>query len=664
MLNMKKIASLSLFIWFLIIGLNSGFAQNEKKDAVLVTIAGERITKSEFLNVYRKNNVNSNVLDKKSIGEYLDLYINFKLKVKEAEDLGLDTVKAFIDELKGYRTQLAQPYLTDEKMVEKLIREAYDREKQDVRVSHILIRDVLPADTLAAYNKITDLRNKIMGGADFGAMAVQYSEDPSAQDRLASPKRPAMKGNAGDLGYFTVLDMVYPFETAAYNTPVGEVSQPVRTNYGYHLIKVTDKKPAMGKVQVAHILIRISANASPDDSLRVKDKAFKAYQEIINGKDFTEAVKEYSDDKGTADKGGVLPWFGVNRMIPEFIIQVSQLKQKGDITPPFLTTYGWHLVKLLDKKEIGSMEDNMSDLKQKVTKNDRIVVSKESFIDALKKDYSFKKYRKNIIPIYALMDSSIFKGKWDIGKAANLKKPLFKLAGKKYTQYDFAGFLNEKQTNGLPENFQNYVNNKYKAYVEETILNYEDSHLEDKYPEFKSLMKEYRDGILLFELTDQKVWSKAIKDTLGLEDFYKKNSNDYMWDQRIDASVFTLSNPVYVQKTRELAATNTPSDEILNMINQDTAVYLTILRDKYQKGDNDIIDQISWTKGLSDNFKKDGNTIFVYIYDLLPPQSKILSEARGIITADYQNFLEKEWIKTLHEKYPVVVNKAVLESIK
>ncbi len=643
-------------------------AQNKtKKDEVLFTFNGEPVTTSEFLNVYRKNNVNGNVLDKKSLEEYLDLYINFKLKVLQAEELGLDTVKAFIDELKGYRTQLAQPYLTDEAMTEKLIHEAYDRMHYDVRTSHILIRvkpDALPADTMAAYEKIIDIRNKILAGADFGDMAVQYSEDPSAQDREASPKRPFMKGNKGDLGYFTAFDMVYPFESASYNTPVGQVSMPVRTSYGYHLIKVTDKKDAMGRVQVAHILIRFPADPAHEDSLKLKDKAFAAYREIQDGKDFADVVKKYSDDKGTADKGGVLPWFGVNRMIPDFIIEVSKLKKAGDVTPPFLTAYGWHIVKLLDKKDIGTFDNNYQDLKQKVMKNDRILTSKTSFINQLKKEYHFREYPKNLIPFYTVVDSSIFKAKWDMAAAAGLNKKLFSLAGKTYTQDDFAHYLNKTQSNALAENIEIYVNNKYHNFVEETILNYEDEHLEDKYPDFKVLMKEYRDGILLFELTDEKVWSKAVKDTVGLEKFYNEKKDNYMWNKRLDATIFTVSNPSCVQKARDLAIAGTPTDEILSNVNQDTLNCLTITHDKFQQGDNEFIDAIDWVKGLSGNIDKDGNTIFVLVHDILPPQPKTLSEARGIITADYQNYLEKEWIKSLREKYPVVVHEEVLESIK
>jgi len=642
------------------------FAQN-KDGEVLMTIAGDPVTRTEFIDVYLKNNISNNVIDKKSLEEYLDLYINFKLKVKEAEELGLDTVQAYIDELKGYRNQLAQPYLVDEEVTERMVSEAFERMHWDIRASHILIRvtpEASPQDTLIAYNKILELREMILQGEDFGDLAVQYSEDPSAKDRAATQSRPPTKGNKGDLGFFTVFDMVYPFENGAFNTPVGEVSMPVRTSYGYHLIYTAEKNDAMGKVQVAHILLLVPAKSTSEDSLAIQKRAQSAYEEIIQGADFAEVVKKYSDDKGTVDKGGVLPWFGVNRMIPDFIEQISDLEEIGNITEPFITQYGWHIVKLLDRKEVGSLDDNLQDIKQKIAKSDRAEESKNSFIRKLKLEYGYKVFWENLNDLYNVVDDSIFLAQWDVNKAVGLNKPLFELDGKKYTQWDFAQYMDKAQGRGTKMEIDNYVNKKFKDFSENTIIDYENSQLENKYPEFKALIKEYRDGILLFELTDEKIWSRALSDTTGLETFYENNKNNYMWNERADASIYTILNQEYLKPVKKMAKKNVPKNDILNQINQDSIIHIIIVREKYQKGDNEMIDSIEWKEGFSKNIQENDTVVFVKIHELLAPQPKSLSEARGIITADYQNYLEEQWIIELRKKYPVVINEEVLNSIE
>ena len=663
-----KLRNNRFLIVAILVFIGSALFSQSRKDDVLMTIAGDNVTQSEFLHVYLKNNVNNDVIDKKSLEDYLELYINFKLKVKEAEELGMDTIKAYIDELNGYRSQLAQPYLIDEEVTEKMLLEAYERMFYDVRASHILIRvgeDAIPEDTLAAYNKITDIREMIMAGSDFGEMAVEYSEDPSAKDRPATGRRPYTKGNRGDLGYFTVFDMVYPFESGAYTTQVSYVSEPIRTSYGYHLIKTTEKKEAMGQVQVAHILIMVPQNASHEDSLLAEEKINLAYEEIMNGEDYAAVVKKYSDDKGTVEKGGVLPWFGVNRMIPEFIVRISELEKLGDLTEPFVTIYGWHIVKLLDQKEIGSYEENSQNLKQKIAKSDRARQSTVSFIANLKKEYKFKEYPQNLKPLYGVIsDTAIFKGRWDVNSAKDLIDPLFELDGQTYSQWDLAKYIADKQSSGLKESIEIYVNKKYKTWMEETIISYENSRLETKYPEFKALLKEYRDGILLFELTDEKIWSKAISDTSGLKTFYENNKKNYMWTERVDATIYMVENVEYLKKILKLAKKDVPKNDILNQINHDSLIYVRIVRDEYELGDNEIIDAQEWIPGITDTFNHEGETVFIQIHEVMAPQPKLLSETRGIITADYQNYLEEQWIKELRAKYKVVVNKEVLNSIE
>ena len=639
---------------------------SQNPDQVLMNIAGENVTKSEFLGVYQKNNTNGEVIDQKSLDEYLDLFINFKLKVKEAEVLGLDTVKTFRDELGGYRKQLAQPYLIDENANMALLNEAYKRKCEDIRASHILIKvdkNALPADTLAAYNKVMQIRKRLLKGENFGKVAAENSEDPSAKDRQQDGRTVA--GNKGDLGYFTVFDMVYPFESGAYLTKVGDVSMPVRSEFGYHLIKVTDRQPAMGKAQIAHILFLFPKNATAADSAAVKAKAAQAYKKLQAGDDFAAVVKEFSEDKGTSDKGGILPWFGVNRMVPEFIQNIGKLKQAGDYSAPFNTSFGWHIIKFIEQKPIGTFEENKTDLKQKLTKNDRSVKSEESFVAKLKKEYAFSQDLKARDEFYTVVTDSVFKNKWNVSAAAGLAKKLFTIGQKTYTQQDFAKYLAAKQNNASSQTITAFVNASYNAFVNEGCMAYEDSQLERKYPEFKALMSEYHDGILLFDLTDQKVWTKAIKDTTGLKDFYQKNKTNYMWPERLDASILSFTDAKAIKAARKLVKKGLTDEQILSRLNRDSTIVVTIEHKKFVKGDKSMIDGIAWQKGVTSDMATDStHNGFVVVHGVVAPEPKLLTEAKGLITADYQNYLEKEWIATLRAKYPVTVNREVLSSIK
>jgi peptidyl-prolyl cis-trans isomerase SurA len=593
------------------------------------------------------------------------LFINFRLKVTEAEALGMDTLKSFRDELAGYRKQLAQPYLSDNQTSEKMIQEAYEHMKYDVRASHILIRVerlASAADTLAAWNKIMQLRKRILKGEDFGKVAVTGSEDPSAKDRVADGR--TMKGNRGDLGFFTAFDMVYPFEEAVYNSKVGEVTMPVRTDFGYHLIKVTAKTPAIGKVQLAHIMLVYPVNASLDDSLQVADSANLAYKLLQSGRDFGDVAKMFSDDASTSGKGGVLPWFGVSRLLPDFTTNVQKLKEKGDYSMPFQTMYGWHIIKLVDRKPIGSFDEVKEDIKQRIPRTDRNTDIQNTFIAKTKARYGFTQNPEALSDLTKAVTDSIFTASWKIEQAAGLDKNLFTIGTKTYTQADFAQYLATTQRCVTKRDIPAYVNQQYSTFVNDAVTKYADSQLEAENPDFKALISEYHDGILLFDLTDQKVWSKAVKDTIGLEQYYEKNKNNYMWETRLDASIITVKDPSVTKSLKKLLKKGASDEQILSKFNIDSVQKVTIEHKKFLKGENVILDGIEWKPGTSDLIPlADTANVLVVVHRVVAPEPKLLDEIRGAMTADYQNYLEAAWISELRAKYPVIVNREVFNSI-
>lgn len=634
-----------------------------KIDSVLMVVGGDSVTKGEFLSIFRKNNIRDTANQEKAIAEYLDLFINFKLKVKAAKDMGKDTSKAFINELKGYRKQLAQPYLTDKELNDKLIDEAYQRMKKEIRVSHILIgvkEDAIPKDTLAAFTKIMDLRKRLLKGEDFGKLAKEYSEDPSA------------KQNEGDLGYFTSMMMVYPFETVAYNTPVGQVSMPVRTKYGYHLIKGVDVRDARGQVHVAHIMVDVKENVADSIVARARKKAEELYAKVTSGEDFAKLASAYSDDRTSGKNGGELPWFGTNRMVLEFENAAFDIKNIGEISKPIRSPFGFHIIKLLDKKGIPSFDEVKGELKQKIlrSKDSRSMIGRNAAIARIKKDYNFREENKSLDEMISKMDTSFLSGRWSMEKLDGPNKNLFQIGKESFGTKDFAKFLSENQSVQSKEaSIELLVRKSYNTFRDNKIIEYEDAHLEEKYPDFRMLMQEYHDGILLFDITDQLVWSKALKDSSGLANFHEINKGKYMWGERLDAVIYKSKDVKTAKSVRKLVMKRKKkgysTDEIKRKINVKSELNLQTEEGFFSRGDNETIDKISWAEGISpDQVSNDGSVIFVEVRRVMAPQPKSLQEAKGIITSDYQNFLEKEWINELRSKYKVEVKQEVLQTIK
>ncbi len=644
-MNKKSVISFT----FALLLFTSMYAQ-EKSSPTILTIAGENISKAEFERVFKKNNTKESSFDKKSVNDYLNLYINYKLKVKEAMALGMDTAQSFTDELAGYRKQLAQPYLVDKEVTDNLLREAYNRMKTDIRASHILVKlalDALPKDTLEAYNKATKIRQEILKGADFAKVARLKSDDPSAKD------------NDGDLGYFTSLQMVYPVETAAYAIKVGELSMPVRTRFGYHIIKVTDSRPAQGEVKVAHIAIAVKTG----DSLAALQKINEIYDKLKKGENFEDLAKQFSDDQGSAKNGGMLPVFGTGRMVPEFEKAAFDLKNIGDFSAPVKSSYGWHIIKLLEKKPLGTYDELLADLKSRVGKDSRAELSKASMISRIKQKYSFKEIPKSKDEFMKAVDSTVSQGKWTADKADGMTATMFTLLNKAFTQKDFAKYVADHQSHKSTLSPQSLVNTNYNDWISESCLAFEESHLDSLYPDFRNLMQEYRDGILLFELTDKKVWSKAVKDTAGLKEFHEKNKNNYKWGDRLEATIYTCANANVAKDVRMKMKKIDDVDTLLANINKTSQLNLQVKSAKFLKGDNEIIDSIRWVPGITKNISKNNQVVFVDVKKFMPSQPKSLEEAKGLVTADYQTFLEKEWIDSLRAKYPVIIHQAVVDTV-
>lgn len=665
-LNTLKPIALSIFMLTM---LNVG-AQSKLDRQTLMTIGDNVVTVQEFADVYEKNNLNNNVVEKKSVDEYLDLYINYRMKIIEALEMKLDTSAKFKRELEGYRKQLAKPYFSNDKVSDKLLHEAYERMKSDIRASHILIacdKHALPSDTLKAYNKALDLRKRALKGEDFGALAAQYSDDPSARDMKAENGRPARKGNRGDLGYFTVFDMVYPFETGAYNTKEGEISMPVRSDFGYHIIKVTSVTDAIGSTQAAHIFLKMEPEATPEEEAEMRQKAENIYKELMakDGKNWVECVNQYSDDRGTVPRGGVLSNFTVSRIVPEFIAAVKSV-EPGQIAKPVRSMYGFHIVKLISVSEIGSFEKESGLLTKRLEKDMRSKKSEEVVLKQLRKDYHFNQEDKNLEAFMATIDSTMLTGRFVPAADVNMEATLFTIDKKPFKVAELVEYVKKNQKPQLYVTAPTYAYQLYEEYANKQLINYADQHLEERYPEFKQTVQEYYDGILLFDLMEREVWRKAIQDTLGLEKFYERTGSKYMWGDRVQAAVISISNPESLAKVKEYVSQGVSMDSLRAVLVRDTIKNVNMRKGFFQKGDNQFVDQTEWKKGVVKEIPStvDKTTVIVVIMDVRAPEQKTLNEAKGLVTSDYQAEIERQWMERLHKKYPVDINKSVLEKVR
>lgn len=624
----------------------SACAFSQQKDQVLMKINNKEITRSEFEYIYNKNNSN-NGLDKKTLNEYVDLFVNFKLKVAEAEAEGVDTTKTFLNEFLGYRQQLTKPYLTDDSIDEAYARRIYDRLKENIEASHILIRckpNATPQDSLNAYNKAERARQRILKGEDFEKVAREVSEDPS------------VKQNGGKLGYFTAMQMVTPFEDAAYVLKAGELSKPVRSDFGYHIIKVTNRRPDMGKVLVAHIFKYLPQNATKEQESSATQKMDSIYNAIQQGADFADLARKFSDDKGTASRGGELPWIGFRQTVKEFEDVAFSLK-KDEISKPFHSPSGLHILKLIDKKPIESFEEKKEEIERRLENQGRGDKGTEALAEKLKKEYNFSYNEKSVNDLKNLM-KNIEAGRDSLTSvnALNLSGDLFTLNSKGYPVQEFI-----KWTKDHPGNLEKQL----KEYTQNSILNYEDSRLEQKHPEFGHLMQEYRDGILLFDISNRKVWDKASKDDVGLAEFFLKNKANYKWESPRFRGIVVHCKDNKTAKAVKKLIKKYSEEEWANVIrktlNNDSVSVVKVEKGLYIKGDNKYVDKIQFKSGGFEPIKD--YPVTVTFGKLLKNGPESYKDVRGPVTADYQNYLEENWIKELRDKYKVEINQEVLKTV-
>ncbi len=646
-------------IFACLVALSIGFAaqaQAQESKKLLFTYGTDTVYTDEFVRVFLKNNKKEEQTDS-SIQAYLNLYVNFKLRVKEAHMLGMQNDPQFLNELQGYRQQLAKTYMTDTSLTSKLTEEAYKRLQEEVKASHILIlcpSNALPKDTLAAWKKISDIRKRVMKGENFDTLAYRESEDPSA------------KSNLGNLGYFSAFNMIYPFENQAYATGVNELSPVFRTEYGYHFLKVFDRRPARGDIKVSHLMLTLNTNPSEKELEAARRKLDTILVQLKNGADWDQMVASYSEEPRSAANGGKLEWISsigssIDAMFKEAAFAIQN---EGDIVGPVRSNFGMHLIKLDAKRGIGSFEERRDWIRMQVNREPaRAKMSQTLLLKKIKAENKFTEQKNSQKIALGILDSSVIKGTFDATKYAQNSTVLFRIGDQAYTINDFAQFVLTRQASMPEANLDAVKEQLYTDFVNTSNLQYEEDHLDEKYPQFRYLMQEYHDGILLFNLNQEKIWMKAGQDTAGLRAFYEEHKEAHQWPERVQASLYEANSKSAYKQTKKLLKKKLPDTEISETVNKENPLSLVIKHSKFVRGENNYVDQVKWKPGLYTIKTDDGKYVLVEIKEVLEAGPKKLNEVRGIMIGEYQDYLEKTWIEELKAKYPVHINDAALEGI-
>jgi peptidyl-prolyl cis-trans isomerase SurA len=626
------------------------FSFGQEKDDVLLNVAGEEIRTSEFLRVYNKNLDLVKDESQKDVDGYLKLFTEYQLKLKEARRLKLDEDAKYQREFLRYKKQLTKNYLSENKVTDALVKEAYERSNLDINASHILVRlDPEAKDTLKAYNEVLALRKRVLKeGYDVVKQDVHNGSSIFLED----------------LGYFSAFKMVYDFETEAYKTPKGEMSMPFRTQFGYHVVKINDKRKSRGTVTAAHIMIALKQK---DSLLDPEERINSIYKKLQQGESFESLAKQFSDDKSSAKNGGKLSPFKSGQLSStKFEDEAFALTENEQTSKPFKTEYGWHIVKRIDYKPIQSFEDLKPSLEARVQRDARSKLINTAMVKELEKRYQIS-YSPEAKPYFeSIISNDFFSRSWKLPEDLEKDKAVFTINNRTFTYIEFGRHLMSAQRLYANKTTtpSNVVNKEFKRFFEKSILQYREDNLELENKDFANIIKEYRDGLLLFDLMEKEVWNKASKDSTGLVAYYEKNKSNYLWEDRVDVSIATTAKKDNAQKILKMMKKGKTQDDINLKLNEEKKQNVIFTKGIFNVNDSKLPSDFKVEKGLSKIYMHNEAYHVIDVKTILPAGIKTLEEAKGNVINDYQNEIETNWITELNERFKVTINEKALKAVK
>jgi peptidyl-prolyl cis-trans isomerase SurA len=644
-----------LFLGFLLVMSSIINAQDKPKE-VLFTIDDKPYYTDEFERVYKKNLDLVKDESQKDLNHYLELFVGYKLKVTKANKLGLQNTNKFKNELKSYRTQLSKNYTSDSKVTAELVKEGYERMKKEIKASHILImcdENASEEDTLKAFNKISDIRKRINNGEDFSKLAEELSEDPSAKE------------NKGNLGYFSSFRMVYAFENAAFTTAVGQTSKPFRTRFGYHIVKVFDVRDNRGEISVAHIMTMNPKEG--EDPLKPEQTINEVYTKLQQGEKFEELAKQFSEDKSSASKGGTLNRFSSGQLSSEaFENTAFGLTKDNPISKPFQSEYGWHIVKLIEKYPLKTLEESKKELENKISRDDRSRIITKNLTEKLRKKYTVKRDEKVYAAISKLVTNDYYEGKLEI--ADDVKSKLSNIAvldKNPISGATFVDYIITQQKAGISlKPVNKLVDLLYSKFIDEQLNTYYNDNLEKEFPEFANIMEEYHDGLLLFDLMEKEIWERSKTDTLGLKAYHDSVKEKYKWKTRLNLFTVSSTNIDMVKKAQSMFKKGKTAQEIKDKLNVKGAVNIMITESTVEEGDASIPAGTKSEVGLSAITQKGEYYFLSNVVKVIPETYKTLDECKGKVINEYQQYLEQNWVNELQKESKVNIDYTVFEKIK
>ena len=645
---MKKI----VVLLFLVTSFSS-FSQ--KKKDILLTINDTPVTSEEFKRVFKKNLDLVQEEDQKTVDGYLSLFIEYQIKALEAERLGYGEKEAFLKEFSSYEGQISRNYLFEDRAIEEVAREAFERNKYEIDASHLLIRcgyEALPSDTLVAYNKIKNLHERALNGEDFETLIIENSEEPN------------VKSYKGRLGYFTAFSLVYPFENEAYNTPVGSISNIVRTSFGYHIIKVHDKREKPQQIVVSHIM---AATKSKDTTTTPKERIFQIYNLLKAGNTFENLAKQYSDDKNSGKKGGKLKPFVRGDLRSRYFEEAAySIKEIGDITEPVQSDMGWHIIRLDSIITHQSFEDSREIYENKVKEGNRAKVVNNNIIASIKDKFGFVNGPAKFQDVYTKVGEEVLKREYVYAPLLNNEnKTLFTIGNDAVTFNDFLEFIEQKQKIGkLSSPKEVLIQNFYEEFEAEEIKKYFRKDLYDENQEYKSLITEYRNGLMIFDFMYENVWNAAKEDTLGQKEYYEQNKQKYFWKERINASIYSSPDKNEILNIERLLGEGKTNEEIKALQTDNSKTKFIIDNGVFENESDKLPSNFDMKKGVSNIYEQNDTFLIVNVSEVLPPSQKTFIEVQGRLITEYQSVVEKRLLNNTKKNYEVIINEKTLKRIK
>lgn len=668
---MKKIC----IILALVLAAGFSFAQKIDDNSVLVIVGDDTTTRGEFMRIYSQNlsGQASEHPSRAELSNYLSLYIHFRMKVLAAREAGYDTVPAIQEELNVYSAQLAKPYVMDTKVQERLEKDALDHLQYDICARQIRVPLPLyptPEDTLEAYKKAMEAYEKLMKGEDFGEVTFEYSDEVRT-DRRGNKIR---TGREGLMGYFTTTQVYYLLEDALYNMKIGEISKPIRTKYGYHIVQLLDKKPTLGKVTISHILVPAYARDSAAEAL-AKAKIDSAYEMLISGYGFGEVARKYSADQQSVLRGGELGTMSVNRISAEEAEQLYKLRE-GEFSKPFRGRYGWQIVRLDNKTGMINDMDALALVRYNIESGlDRGHLPYIAFVEEKLKTAHWTWDEKVVKEVQEYL-----RGLGTLRKVPRhapendpfFNKTVLRFEDFNYSVWDFLNVITrETPSDDKVNNRKNWFNAMRTEAVREAALRHEYTLLEKKHPDYAKQVREYRDGVYLFEVSNRKVWSKALTDTAGLKEYFETHRDKYICPPKAKAKVMmydvSMVDTRDVEKLAQKAFDKKMNQrEIQMMFDKKYKGNRVVKVDSadYAAGENVFVDNTGWNIGLTKNVMSGtSRKAFVIVDEVVPSRPYELSEVSGVVMNDYQGFLDQKWIEELYGKYKTKVNDEVFQTL-